>query len=73
MAADLIIIGEFSDRLEAEVVKGLLASVNIPAWIASDDEGGTNAALGFATLIKLMVREEDAVKAQEILAAPPML
>ena len=67
-------VGVFATRTAAEVVRGLLASAGIDAWVAADDAGGAypTAAFGGA---RVMVAEADREAAERVLAdaqqAPP--
>ena len=35
-----VVIGIFQTRTEAEIVRGMLASAGIEAWVSADDAGG---------------------------------
>jgi hypothetical protein len=62
-----VAIGTFGTRDEAEVVRGLLASAGINAWIRADDAGG---AFPFVLSggAQVLVDESDATAASELLA-----
>jgi hypothetical protein len=66
----LIAIGTYGTRDEAEVVQGLLASAGIEASIRADDAGG---AFPFVLSggAQVLVDESDAEAASEILASSP--
>ncbi len=63
----LIAIGTYATRDEAEVVQGLLASAGIEASIRADDAGG---AFPFVLSggAQVLVDESDAAAARELLA-----
>ncbi len=64
---ELIAIGTYGTRDEAEVVQGLLASAGIEASVRADDAGG---AFPFVLSggAQVLVDESDAEAASEILA-----
>lgn len=71
--SDLVTVGNYFDRISAEVAKGVLDAEGIESYVSADDAGGMRPALltgaGGAGLI---VRAEDAARASELLqAAPP--
>jgi hypothetical protein len=63
----LVVIGTYGTRDEAEVVQGLLASAGIEAAVRADDAGG---AFPFVLSggAQVLVDESDAKAASEILA-----
>jgi hypothetical protein len=65
--ADLVVVREYGNCLEAELGKGALEAAGIPAMIQGDTAGGLVwSGAGF----KILVREEDAAEALEVLTAP---
>ena len=66
----LIVIGTYGTRDEAEVVQGLLETAGIESAIRADDAGG---AFPFTLSggVQLLVEESDATAAAELLAAEP--
>ena len=68
--SELQIARVFTDKIEAELAKGMLESEGIESFISGDDAGGMRpdllAGLGGA---KLLVKEADLHKALEILSA----
>jgi hypothetical protein len=64
----LIAIGTFGTRSEAEVVQGLLASAGIEASIRADDAGGAYPFL-LSGGAQVLVDESDATAASELVAA----
>ena len=67
---ELVAIGTYGTRDEAEVVQGLLASAGIEASVRADDAGG---AFPFVLSggAQVLVDESDAKAASEILADTP--
>ena len=64
----LITIKTYPDRIEAELVKGVLESKGIKAMVSADDAGGMNPALLWATGgVRLLVQKRDIQKATEVL------
>jgi len=66
--ADLICIKNYNNRTEAELVKSILESSGIEAVVSADDCGGSYPNLSLVTGgTRLLVKEEDAQKAREVL------
>ena len=65
---NLVCIKTYTDRLQAELARGLLESNNIKAMVSADDAGGANPALLLATGgVRLLIKEEDIQKAVKVL------
>ena len=64
----LIAIGSYPTRDEAEVVQGLLATAGIEASINADDAGGTFPFV-LSGGAQVLVDESDAAAASELLAS----
>ena len=64
---DLVCIKTYNNRLEAELEKGRLDSQGIQAMISADDAGGMRPDLSWSTGVRLLVKQEDAHRALEIL------
>jgi hypothetical protein len=60
------VVRTYLNIIEAELAKGLLASVEIESFIQADDAGGTRPSLWLSG-IRLLVRPEDAARADQIL------
>jgi len=58
----------FGSRPEAELARGLLESVGIPAFVSADDAGGMRPPLQLSQGVRLMVREADLTRARRVLA-----
>jgi len=66
--SDLICIKNYNNRTEAEIVKSLLEASGIEAVVSADDCGGMRPHLLLGTNgTRLLVKEEDAQKALEVL------
>ena len=66
--SDLICIKNYNNRTEAELVKSLLESNGIEAIVSADDCGGMRPHLLLGTNgTRLLVKEEDAQKALDVL------
>ena len=66
--ADFICIKTYGSRPEAELAKGFLEFEGIKAMVFADDVGGMNPALLWSTGgARLLVKKEDAQKANELL------
>ena len=66
--SDLTSIRTFDQRYEAELVQGLLSAEGIESMIVADDCGGQRPDLSVRSGgVQLVIRQEDAEKANEIL------
>jgi hypothetical protein len=66
--ADPVAVGSFSNELEANLGKSTLESAGIESVLTRDDCGGMEPQLSMVQGIKLLVRAEDAKRAEAILA-----
>ena len=64
--SELIAVRTYLNRIEAEIAQGVLESADIASMIAADDAGGTRPGLWMGG-VRLLVRLEDAQRANEIL------
>jgi hypothetical protein len=65
----LVTLQQFTDRMQAEMAKGLLDSAGIPSIISSADAGGVRPVpFAFGVGITLSVKENDLEKAKEVLS-----
>lgn len=65
---DLVCIKTCNNRIEAEMDKSLLESEGIQAMVSADDAGGLRPDLLWATGgVRLLVKQEDAERASELL------
>jgi hypothetical protein len=68
MEDELVVVGTFSDRIEADLAASALEAAGIASMIRSDDAGGLRPAMAFSNGVELLVRTEEAAAAGEILA-----
>ena len=68
---ELVVVRTFSDRIEADLAQSALEAAGIESMIRGDDAGGLQPGLWVGTGVDLLVREEDAVNAGEILDVEP--
>ncbi len=66
----LVVVRSFGDRFEADLAQSALEAAGIESLIRSDDAGGMRPAMTFANGAELLVRAEDAERADEILRLP---
>jgi len=69
--SDLVVLRTFNDRIEAELAQSALEAAGIESMTRGDDAGGTQPGLWASTGVDLLVREEDATNAREILDVEP--
>ena len=62
-----VLCREFNSRGEAAIVRELLFSNGIEAYVSSDDCGSVDPALSFARGVQLYVAEEDASRAEQVI------
>jgi hypothetical protein len=69
--ANLVVVKSHGDRFEAELAKGALEASGIQAMIQGDTAGGMREHLAWSGAgFKILVREEDATVAREVLTSP---
>lgn len=69
--AKLIVVGSFGNEPEAEIAKSALEAAGIDAMIQADTAGGMRPHIAWSgSGFKILVREEDATAAREVLEAP---
>jgi hypothetical protein len=69
---NLVVVRSYGSRVEADLAKGELEDAGIPATIKADTAGGMREHLACSGAgFQLLVREEDATAAREVLAPPP--
>ena len=65
---DFVTIRTFTTESEANIVRGALEAFNINCIVSRDDCGGQRPHLALAGGVRLLVRAEDAVSAEQVLA-----
>jgi len=69
--ADLVVVHTYGNQQVAELAKSALEAAGIDAMIQSDSVGGMRPHLAWASGgFKLLVREEDAEAARDVLDLP---
>jgi hypothetical protein len=72
--AKLIVVQSCSSQIEAELAKGALIAAGIEAMIQADTAGRMREHLAWSGAgFKILVREEDATAARDVLAPRPQL
>lgn len=68
-----IVVGSYAYRHEAEFARETLRAAGIDSMLLADDAGGAYTGLTFSWRARLLVRPEDAERAQQLLAGelPP--
>ncbi len=68
--SELVMVGTFGNRVEAEIAQGLLSEQGIQSIINADDCGGMLMGVSLIRKggIKLLVTSENLLKAEEALA-----
>jgi len=67
---DLVVVRTFATEAEADIAASALESAEIDAMIQADTAGGMRPHIAWASGgFKVLVREEDALEAREILAS----
>jgi len=70
MAHDaLVVVRTFGNRIDADLARGALKAADIDSMVSSDDAGGLRPAMTLTNGVQLIVRAEDADRANEILGA----
>ena len=65
--ADLVIVRPFLNAFDAELAKSALEAAEIQSIIQADDAGGVQPGLWVGRGVGLLVRTEDAARAEEVL------
>lgn len=66
----LAVVDRFASQVEADLAKSALESAGIDAMIQSNAAGGMYDVAWTSLGLKLLVREEDAAEAREVLDPP---
>ncbi len=65
----LVAVGDFPNRIDAEIAQGALEAAGIESMVSADDAGGMRPNLWLSG-VRLLVRESDAADARELLNPP---
>ncbi len=63
-----IVIREYKQTFKASTAKGLLEEAGIECILSGDDAGGAFPQITFTTGYRILIREEDREKAEEVLS-----
>jgi hypothetical protein len=67
----LVVVQSFGSRPEADLAKGALEDAGIQAMVQADTAGGMREHLAWSGAgFKILVREEDATAARDVLTPP---
>jgi hypothetical protein len=67
----LVVVNRFASQVEADLAKSALESAGIDAMIQADRAGGMRDHLAWSGFgFKVLVREEDAAEARDVLHSP---
>ena len=67
---ELVVVRTFNDQFAANVAKSALDAAGIDSLVRSDDAGGQyTSVLAFTKGVEIVVRAEDAQRAEEVLGA----
>ncbi len=69
--SELVVVRTFNDRIEAELAQSALEAAGIESMVRGDDAGGTQPGLWASEGVAVLVRDEDAIAAREILDVEP--
>ena len=67
--SELVVVRTYLNNFDAEVAKSALEAAKIDAMIKADDCGGVRPGLWMSG-VELIVRAEDAARANDVLGAP---
>jgi hypothetical protein len=68
---NLVVVQSYGSRPEADLAKGALEDAGIPAMVQADTAGGMREHLAWSGAgFKILVREEDATVARDVLTPP---
>jgi Putative prokaryotic signal transducing protein len=65
--AKLVAVGNYPNKIDAELAEGALKAAGIEAVVSADDAGGLQPGLWVGEGVRVLVREEDVERAKEIL------
>jgi hypothetical protein len=68
---NLVVVQSYGSRLDAGLARGALEDAGIPAMVQADTAGGMREHLAWSGAgFKILVREEDAPAARDVLTPP---
>jgi hypothetical protein len=63
---ELVVVGSFLNKIDAEMAQSALQAADIKSLVSADDAGGVRPTLWMGG-VRLLVRAEDAERANEII------
>jgi len=70
MSDDIVVLREYGNEAEANLVASMLEANGVPSRVAADTAGGAFPSLALVFPIRLLVRAADLAFARELLDAP---
>lgn len=70
MSEEIVVLREFGNEAEANLVASMLEANGVPSHVAADTAGGAFPSLALVFPIRLLVRAADLALARELLDAP---
>jgi hypothetical protein len=67
--SSVVAVAKFGTHIEADLAHSALEAAGIESIIAADDAGGQRPHMAFSQGVVVMVREEDAAAAREVLGS----
>ena len=64
---DLVAVGEYLNKVDAEIARGALAAAEIEAIVSADDAGGLEPGLWVGQGVRVLVHARDVDAARKIL------
>jgi hypothetical protein len=65
----LVVVRTFADRIEGELAQSALEAAGIESMLRTDDVAGLRPHMSFTNGVAILVREEDAAAAADVLSA----
>jgi hypothetical protein len=65
--AKLVVVAEYSNKIEADLAQGALEAADIESMVSADDAGGVQPGLWTGEGVKVLVRAEDFEEAKKVL------
>jgi len=72
MSSELVVLEEYTNLGQAEVIRAMLEASGIDAIIVKDDAGGMAPSLQIFVGVRILVRVEDLEMAEQVLEAQPV-
>jgi hypothetical protein len=69
MASELVVVATFPNESSSLIARAILDANDIPSMIASDGSSSMEPQLQFTQGVRVLVHEDDAEQARELLAA----